>query len=89
VVKQRKSSVERLHEEWGKRLRQTRRVADLTQVQLAEAVGVEQNTISRYENGLAPSDGMKLRLCLALDVDVEEIYCWPLGIMDMARMEAA
>lgn len=80
----------RLHAEWGKNLRSARANEGLTQTALAELVGVNQNSISRFEQGNpAPDDAMKLRLCLALGYQVEDLFGWPFGILDVAANEAS
>lgn len=80
-----KQAHERLHEVWGKQVRKHRAHKGLTQSALAELVGVEQNTISRIETGVtSPSDAMKIELCLALDCDLDDLFGWPLGLLDIA-----
>lgn len=74
----------------GKQLRRARRAAGFTQVTLAERVDVEQNTISRFETGaVCPSELMQLKLAVVLGCDVDELFGWPFGTMDMARTRLA
>lgn len=74
------------HRTWGQRIRSARKRAGLTQVALALLVDVEQNTISRIETGAtAPSDDLKVRICLALDRSLDELFGWPEGILEIAR----
>jgi DNA-binding XRE family transcriptional regulator len=48
---------------------------ELTQDELAEMVGVAQNTISRIENGKQlPGDDTRIALARALDKDVEVLF---------------
>lgn len=71
---------------WGRRIRKARLRADLSQAQLADRVLVRQNTISRIETGVAaPSDALKIRLCVALGRDMDDLFAWPEGIIDIAR----
>lgn len=49
--------------------------SDLTQVQLAEIVGVSKNTISSIETGqFCPTAHLAARLCLALNCKFEELF---------------
>lgn len=74
------------HRTWGQRVRKARNDAGLTQVALALLVDVEQNTISRIETGTtAPSDELKVRLCLALGEPLDHLFSWPEGILEIAR----
>ena len=52
----------------GKRLAQFRKAQNMTQTQLAEALGISQQTMAHYEGG---SCGLPLRYCL------NWLYCWP------------
>lgn len=64
-----------LRHRFGKRLRQIRRYKDLTQEQLAEAVGVTVEFISNIERGKsAPSFETIEKLTAALGVEVEEFF---------------
>jgi len=56
-------------------VRRARRLADLTQAQLAEAVGVTRQTIVAIEAGdYAPSVYLALALCRRLGSTVEELF---------------
>ena len=58
----------------GDRLRKARTAKGLTQEQLAEAVGVQPETISRYERGTIPLSLTQLfEVAAALDVGVEAL----------------
>lgn len=46
-----------------------RRARGLTQVELAEAIGVHQNTVQRWENGAMPRPGQLVRIAATLGVD--------------------
>ena len=57
------------------RLKQVRSEKKLSQAQLAELVGVSQNTISSIETGqFNPTAKLALILCIALDKKFEEIF---------------
>jgi transcriptional regulator with XRE-family HTH domain len=63
---------------FGKRLRQVRRERDLTQEQLAEAVGVSAEAVSNFERGVhAPSFETLEKLSEALRVTVHELFLFP------------
>lgn len=55
-------------------LREVRREKDLTQVQLAERLGVPQSYVSKYESGERRLDVIEfIDLCAALGVDPRDI----------------
>lgn len=57
------------------RLKETRTEKALSQVQLAEMVGVSRNTISSIETGqFNPTAKLALVLCIALDKKFEELF---------------
>lgn len=65
---------------WGQRIITARRAAGLTQVQLAAAVGVPQQTISQWERGVAaPRDDRRPHLARALGITVAELFAYPDG----------
>ena len=56
-------------------LKQFRTDAKLSQMQLAEMVGVSRNTISSIETGqFNPTAKLALILCIALDKKFEELF---------------
>lgn len=58
----------------GTRLRAARHARDLSQVQLAEAAGIDHKTISRAENGIHPvSIDQLARLARALGISSAEL----------------
>lgn len=68
--------VEELHADWGRRVKRYRN--GRSQEVIAEAVGVDQATISRLERGaMAPSDGLKFRLAGYFGVRVDELFPYP------------
>lgn len=57
------------------RLKEARFEKNLSQVQLAEMVGVSRNTISSIETGqFNPTAKLALILCIALDKKFEELF---------------
>jgi len=56
-------------------LKQIRTASGLSQMQLAEMVGVSRNTISSIETGqFNPTAKLALLLCTALDAKFEELF---------------
>jgi len=63
---------------FGRRLRQLRRQKDLTQEQLAEAVGISVEFISNIERGInAPSFETLERLAAVLQLPFEAFFHFP------------
>ncbi len=57
------------------RLKEVRTEKGLSQLQLADLVGVSRNTISSIETGqFSPTAKLALILCIALDKRFEEIF---------------
>lgn len=57
------------------RLKEVRAEKNLSQIQLAEIVGVSRNTISSIETGqFSPTAKLALILCIALDKKFEDIF---------------
>ena len=57
------------------RVREARLQCDMSQAQLARAVGVSRNTISSIETGqFSPTAKLALILCIALDRKFEELF---------------
>ena len=62
-------------------LGQHRKIAGLTQAQLAEAVGVSRKTINTVENQVfIPSTLLALKLAQALDLKVEDLFALEDGL---------
>ena len=60
--------------DFGTRLKQVRKARKMTQIQLAELLGVEQSAISNYENGLRmPGASTVVQLSSHLGVTVDEL----------------
>lgn len=62
---------------WGRRLRTQREAAGLSQTALAEAVGITQSTVARYEAGIrqVPAD-MCERIATAVGSTPEVLFKW-------------
>ena len=59
-------------------LREARTEAGLTQLELAERIGVSRKTINTVENGVfVPSTTLALKLARALKTSVEELFFLP------------
>lgn len=57
------------------RLKEARAEADLSQMQLAQMVGVSRNTISSIETGqFNPTAKLALIICIALDKKFEDLF---------------
>ena len=64
-----------LKQKFGKRLREIRKSKQLTQEELAEAIGIALPNISYIENGKTfPSVDTQERLCEALSIKIYELY---------------
>lgn len=56
-------------------LRSVRKKANLTQAQLAEKLGINRATVSKYETGeIVPSVDQIINICGVLDVSFEELF---------------
>lgn len=61
------------------RLKEARQAKGLSQVALAEMVGVSRNTISSIETGqFSPTAKLALILCIALDKKFEDLFYFDL-----------
>lgn len=64
-----------LRQRVGANIQRAREAAGLTQEELAEAIGKQQPTISRWEMGVSsPPYSVLIRLAQALDVDVVYLF---------------
>ena len=60
----------------GKFIAERRRLAGLTQMQLAEKMGVTDRAVSKWENGRAmPDSSIMLALCDMLGITVNDLLC--------------
>lgn len=69
------AAVPSITEVWGQRIKAGREALSLTQVQLAERLGVEQTTVSRWEAGLtAPYRDRQVQLATVLNREWAELF---------------
>lgn len=67
-----------VRQKWGQAIRLQRRARKMTQVQLAEAVGVDQTTVSSWEKGRkAPGVDRQLVIARVLGVDARVLFAFP------------
>lgn len=60
---------------WGSNIRIGRKALKLTQKQLAELLGVEQQSVSYWESGIsAPRDDKKIEIAKVLQQDVNALF---------------
>ncbi len=60
----------------GKFIAERRRKANLTQMQLAEKLGITDRAVSKWENGKGmPDSSLMLDLCAELQISVNELLC--------------
>lgn len=75
---------------WALCLRDIRRHRGLSQGDIASAVDVSQQTISKIEAGrICPHDSLKVRLAQALDVPPEALFPWPAPLVWAYTCEVA
>ena len=60
----------------GKFIAERRRAQNLTQMQLAEKLGITDRAVSKWERGLAmPDSSIMLDLCRVLEISVNDLLC--------------
>ena len=60
----------------GRFIAERRRLAGLTQMQLAERLSITDRAVSKWENGRAmPDTGIMIPLCEALGISVNDLLC--------------
>lgn len=65
--------------ELGRRIRELRREAEMSQKDLAEKTGIKQNTVAQYENGIAkPSLEVLVKMANVFQVTTDYL----LGVTD-------
>lgn len=67
-----------MYAEWGRRIRRTRREKELTATAVAREVGISSTHLHRIEGGAASSDDVRIRIAMALGVEVGEIFTYDL-----------
>lgn len=68
----------RLRHHWGTLLRQARTDLGVTQKVFAQRLGVAQEIVSRWENGIyAPRDETRPRIAAALGKTVADLFPYP------------
>ena len=72
----------------GKFIAQRRKAANLTQLQLAEKLGITDRAISKWETGKAmPDSSIMLELCDVLGISVNDLLCGEVVMMDQYNKE--
>ncbi len=72
----------------GKFIAQRRKNAKLTQMQLAEKLGITDRAVSKWETGKAmPDVSVMLELCAALDITVNDLLCGEVVTMENYNKE--
>ena len=72
----------------GKFIATCRKNAHLTQMQLAEKLGITDRAVSKWETGKAmPDSSIMLELCEALHISVNDLLCGEVVIMDNYNKE--
>ena len=60
----------------GKFIAECRKNANLTQMQLAEKLGITDKAVSKWERGVAmPDSSIMLELCSILKINVADLLC--------------
>lgn len=60
---------------WAENIKRGRLALGLTQLQLADLIGVRQATVARWESGdRVPRDTDKLKIATALQQDVRQLF---------------
>lgn len=82
-----KASWELVAEEWGALCAERRNDLGLTQVAVAERIGMAQSVVSDVERGryrsLTPE--LAIRFAVALDIEPRRIFTWPQSMLAVAR----
>jgi len=72
----------------GKFIAERRKKVNLTQVRLAEKLGITDKAISKWERGIAmPDSSIMLELCDILNISVNDLLCGEVVTMDNYNKE--
>ena len=72
----------------GKFIAECRKKVNLTQMQLAEKLGITDKAISKWERGMAmPDSSIMLELCDILNISVNDLLCGEVVTMDNYNKE--
>ena len=72
----------------GKFIAERRKQNGLTQMQLAEKLGITDRAVSKWETGKSlPDSSIMLELCSILDVSVNDLLCGEVITMDNYNKE--
>ena len=72
----------------GKFIAECRKKENLTQMQLAEKLGITDRAISKWENGKSmPDSSIMLELCDILKISVNDLLCGEVITMDNYNKE--
>lgn len=67
-----------LAQHWGSAIATQRKARHITQRQLSIICGVEQQTVSKWENGeTTPRDANKVAIARALSTTVADLFAYP------------
>ena len=70
-----KRNNEQVNETFGQRLTRLRKQSGVTQIELADAIGVAQSNVSNYEHDIfRPSSDLILRIANALKISTDELF---------------
>lgn len=63
---------------WGQNIKLQRKVADMSQAELAAALGIHQSAVSRWEKGItAPTIENQLAIARVLGSDARILFAYP------------
>ena len=72
----------------GKFIAACRKKANLTQMQLAEKLGITDRAVSKWETGKAmPDSSIMLELCAVLEISVNDLLCGEVVTVDNYNKE--
>ena len=78
LVRVGKSNVGKNHKELNNQLEERRRASGLTQLELAEKVGVSRKSINSIENGIyIPTTMLALKLAKVLNCTIHDLFQLP------------